>query len=118
MRQRARLAYGAPERQFAPEARTEASRLLPQTKLLGLPNDLDWVAPKCGIVCDDRQCFDEGRGDEQAIEGVAVMERQLGDAEQVRALDRQRFDGVAPHGGQKLVGEGFCQFDLSDRLLD
>jgi len=59
-----------------------------------LPDDLDRVPGDLGVGGDDGQTLDLALGDEDAVEGIAVVEGQADNVQGVSYRDRQICDGV------------------------
>ena len=88
-------------------------------KLLG-PGALDLVEAEFRIAAEDGECFAAGLGDEEAVEGVAVVPGEAGDLVAMGGLEIEAADAVALHflrdeagpiGAEAEVGAVEAEFD-------
>lgn len=84
----------------------------------GLPEHFDGVVAEGRVVGDNGEILDEGDGNKQPVERVAVVEWQFCDAEEVGTRERERGDGVPLQGGDEPGFERFREPEFTDRLLD
>lgn len=71
-----------------------------------------------GILRNDGQILDHGGRDDEAVEGVAMMERESTYGEKMRSCDGELFECVPLQSRHESRFEGFGQFQFSQRLLD
>jgi AspT/YidE/YbjL antiporter-like protein len=97
----------------APAARSRTGRALSSA-----PHDLDLVVEDPGVGGQERAALELCLCDQEAVERVAVMRRQPGDAEGVRVLDGERVDAVLREllGNEALGRRG--QLELAEPHLD
>lgn len=67
---------------------------------------VDVVSGELVVGGDDRQPFTSGLSDEEPVEGVAVMVRQVFDGADVRGPDRKRPEPKPRPSGSKRHGFG------------
>ena len=62
-----------------------------------LPDDFDWVEGELFVVAEDGEGFRDGLGDEQAVEGVAVVDGEGFELEDVLVADGEELHAVILH---------------------
>jgi hypothetical protein len=70
------------------------------------------------VSSHDRDAFDLGLGNQEAIERVAMMEWQCGHLESVDVLHRERNNAVSCHAGRDECLKRLGQRELAKGVLD
>src|SRR5687768_9920567 len=82
------------------------------------PDPFDAISSKHWIGSDDREVFEERLRHEQAIERIAVMERQSGHSRGMPNVHRQLAEAVDGKMMRNEALHGAVELELADAHLD